>query len=488
MTKNLSRLLGLLLLASSSIKTGELTGQEAIGKQKSAISDEELTAKAVDAYIYGYPLVLMNQAKKLFINTILPSNVNGHAPINQFGYFPLHDPSFTAIASPNVDTVQTYAWLDLTSEPIVMQIPDSQGRFWLTPILDAYTNVVATPGTRSTGNGAQTYVIVGPNWRKPLRDDLTPIHVPTNLAWILGRTEVDAAGDYAAADAIRRQYALVPLSSYGRPYTQPSGTIDSTVTDTPPTAVVEGMSVETFFDTLAQLMVQNPPNLPDDASILVDLSMVMAALHSPEKVRLLSNVPQLAASRMVAKGPSVGYIVNGWRITPREVGAYGTDYDLRYGVGRVGLGANLAADTVYAGTRVDGAGHPLNSTNAYTIHFAPGLTPPVKAFWSVTLYNQNSSLVANPSNIYAVGSHREPLQYNADGSLDLYLQASPPAIRTANWLPTPDPTYAATLPNGQRGTRGSFALTMRLYWPSASDPTIVDRTWQPPPVQVSAVH
>ena len=130
----------------------------------------------------------------------------------------------------------------------------------------------------------------------------------------------------------------------------------------------------------------------------------------------------------------------------------------------VGLGSNLAEDAIYPITRVDADGAKLTGANRYRLHFEADELPPVHAFWSVTMYSTQQFLVKNPIGRYALGD-RDPLQFNADGSLDLYLQnADPGPDKRANWLPAP--------PDG-------FSLVMRLYSPKKA---VIDGSWSPPPV------
>jgi hypothetical protein len=158
--------------------------------------------------------------------------------------------------------------------------------------------------------------------------------------------------------------------------------------------------------------------------------------------------------------------VHGWSTPPAVLGDYGTHYNLRAVVAMVGLGANLPADATYPNTRVDGEGRPLHGSHRYRLHFAKGALPPVKAFWSVTAYGADDFLIANPLNRHALGD-RDPLVFNADGSLDLWVQAEPPpAERRANWLPVKD---------GE-----PFLLNARLYWPEAE---ALDGRWHMPPLQ-----
>jgi hypothetical protein len=162
---------------------------------------------------------------------------------------------------------------------------------------------------------------------------------------------------------------------------------------------------------------------------------------------------------------SLGSAVHGWHIPPRNVGAFGTDYETRAVIALIAFGANLPADAVYPTTFVDAAGKPLNGANRYTLHFDAGRAPPVNAFWSVTMYDAESFFVDNPINRYAISSWM-PLHRNPDGSLDIYLQReSPDGVDATNWLPAPT---------------GNFNVTLRMYWPKETSPSINDGTWQPP--------
>ena len=149
------------------------------------------------------------------------------------------------------------------------------------------------------------------------------------------------------------------------------------------------------------------------------------------------------------------------------LGNFGTDYGTRAVVALIGLGANLPADAVYPSLFVDADNQPLDGAHKYVIHFDKGQTPPVNAFWSITMYNADSFFVANPINRYALSSWM-PLKKNADGSLDLYVQAeSPGKDKASNWLPA---------------DAGAFNLTLRMYWPADKAPSILDGSWKPPAI------
>jgi hypothetical protein len=435
-------------------------------------SPQEAEAIATLAYAYGFPLLVMDVSREVM--TAVPAIEAQKGPVNQFvhvGEFP--DDQFRDVVSPNVDTLYSAAWLDLEREPMVLRVPDTGQRYYMMPMLDAWTNVFASPGTRTTGNGAGAFALTGPNWKGKVPDGVQEIKAPTNMVWIIGRTYTAGKKDYAAVHAIQKQYELLPLGAWGSAYTPPATVPVAPGIDakTPPGDQVMKMEPGTFFSRLAKLMRSNPPS-EDDAPLLKRLRMLGIAPGapfdlgnaSPAMKTAIANGVASARARLVAaaKNPQVK-LVNGWRVE-RGLGRYGTDYPLRALVTLIGLGANLAEDAVYPMANVDGDGKALSGANRYVIHFPAGELPPANAFWSVTMYDDNQFLVHNPLDRFALGD-RDPLRFNADQSLDLYIQtAAPGPDKQANWLPAP---------------KGGFNVILRIYHPKAA---VLDGTWEPPPI------
>jgi hypothetical protein len=437
-----------------------------------AVREQEALEAGVEAVAYGLPLVIMDATRRKISNvaTAGPSA----APINQFANMPqFPDASFRDVVRANVDTLYSSAWLDLSREPIVLSVPDTQGRYYLMPMLDAWTNIFASPGKRTTGTKAGHFAVTGPGWTGTLPDGVQQLKSPTNMVWIIGRTQTNGPDDYAAVQTIQKQYRLTPLSAFGKPYTPPAGVVDPAVDMTlAPVKAVAGMSTAMFFTTLAALMKDNPPPAADAPMLakLAKIGIVPGEAFDPARLdpavaKGLERALPIALEKLEAASKETGAPVNGWRVPSMKLGDFGTDYGTRAVVALVGLGANLAADAVYPSAFVDGEGTTLNGANRYVLHFEKGQGPPVQAFWSVTMYDPDSFFVANPINRYAVSSWM-PFKRNADGSLDLYIQnASPGTDKEANWLPAP---------------AGEFNVTMRMYWPTETPPSIVDGTWKPP--------
>jgi hypothetical protein len=400
-----------------------------------------------------------------------------HAPVNRFRHsatFP--DANFTAVVSPNADTLYSTAWLDLQAEPQILSMPDTKGRYYLMPMLDAWTNVLAAPGKRTTGTAAWNAAIVGPSWQGQLPAGMQEIRSPTNMVWLLGRTQTNGPADFAAVSALQQQYKLTPLSAWsGANAGAASAAVPETVdTQLAPVAQVAAMDAATFFTRFAALLPDNPPAVEDGPMVekVTRLGIV------PGKEFLLDK-PDAASSRAiqggvrdglagivaVAKSAPVGPVgESGWTVA-LNLGHYGTEYLRRASVAWLGLGANLPEDAIYPTTRVDAQGQPLSGANRYVLHFDKQDLPPTNAFWSLTLYNDRQLFAANPLNRYALGD-RDRLKYNKDGSLDLYIQNTPVSKdKEANWLPAP---------------LEGFNLMLRIYWPK---PPVLDGTWTPPRVE-----
>jgi hypothetical protein len=437
-----------------------------------ALNVAEARELAEEAFIFGYPLVLMDVTREVMTATERPEELG--APVNQFAHmraFP--DPSFTAVVSPNADTLYSSAWLDVSREPVVLSLPDMNGRYYMVQIVDGWTNVIAAPGTRTTGAGAGNYTITWPGWRGTLPAGMRMVAAPTAMVWLIGRVKTNGASDYAAVRTMQDRFRLTPLSAWGTPYTPPDHVPVAANVNRwePPVDQVARMDAMTFFSRLNALLVTNPPATGDMAMMERIGRVGIAPGVGVDHARLdeviagaMSEGMETARAKIATVERAGGDIlVNGWAI-PSGLGRYGTSYLKRAAVALVGLGANLPEDTVYPRATMDRDNEPLTGQRRYTIFFDRGEAPPVNGFWSLTMYNERQVFVENSINRYAIGD-RDSLRYNEDGSLMLYIQHdSPGAERESNWLPAPE---------------GLFNLMLRLYWPK---PAILDGEWAPPPI------
>ena len=440
---------------------------------QSKITAEEAHAIGVDAYIYFYPLLSMDITRKQFTN-IEPGKEFGKGPMNMFVSVPQYPPAeFKGVVRSNFDTLYSIAWLDLTNEPLVIAAPDTEGRFYLLPMLDMWTDVFASPGWRTTGTEAGQFLVTPPGWTGTVPAGMSHLPAPTPFVWVIGRTKTDGAADYAAVHKIQAGYTVTPLSRLGKEPAAVTVKIDPAVDmKTPPKIQVDSMSAANYFTYAADLLKVNPPHSTDQPmlaqikrlGIEAGKSFDMGALD-PQIQAALQTVPQDAQALMTWKVPTLAREINGWSMNTDTMGVYGNYYLKRAIVTQVGLGANLPEDAIYPLNIGDSNGKPLDGANKYVLHFNKGETPPVNAFWSITLYDPEGFQIANSLNRFAVSSWM-PFKDNADGSLDLYFQnESPGKDLEANWLPAP---------------KGPFNLTMRLYGPKAE---ALNGKWNPPAVK-----
>jgi hypothetical protein len=439
------------------------------------VSVQESRQIAEDVYIYGYPLITMEMTRRVMTNVSVPEGTRGPmGHLLRIRSYPTA--AFRDVTAPNADTLYTTAWLDVGKEPWVLSLPDAHDRYYLFPMLDGWTEVFQVPGKRTTGTGPQKYAITGPGWKGKLPEGVTEYKSPTSIVWVLGRIYCTGTPeDYAAVHKMQDAISVVPLSSYGKSYTPPSGTVDPSIDMK--TAVrdqVNSMSSDTYFNLLATLMKDNPP-AKADAPILARMAQLGIVPGQPfdfEKLdpqvqKALQDIPKASFEKIMAHFKSAGTVENGWLFTTKT-GLYGTDYIQRALITAIGLGANRPQDSVYPTSEKDAEGNPYDGTKKYVMHFDKGQMPPVDGFWSLTMYNAEYFFVANPLNRYTL-SARNDLKKNADGSVDLYLQAENPGReKESNWLPAPT---------------GKFIPMLRLYWPKETPPSIIDGTWKIPAIQ-----
>ena len=429
---------------------------------------------ATDAYIYGYPLVTMEMTRRVITNVAQVEGTRGPmGHLIKLRQYP--DASFRDVTAPNADTLYTTAFFDVGKEPWVLSIPDMKGRYFLMPMLDGWTDVFQVPGTRTTGAGAQTYAITGPGWTGSLPAGVKQYKSPTSIVWLLGRIYCTGTPeDYAAVHALQDEVKLVPLSAYGKPYEAPPGKVDPSIDmKTAVREQVNRMDAVAYFTLLAQLMKANPPAAADAPELarFAKIGLVAGRDFDASKLNadFAKRIPEIAFDRIMLQFKLNKDVkdINGWGYTTKT-GIYGTDYLMRALVTAIGLGANRPQDAVYPTSLKDAEGRAYDGANKYVVHFPAGELPPAEGFWSITMYDANYFFVANPINRYSI-SARQNLKPNADGSVDIYVQKdSPGADKESNWLPAP---------------AGKFILMMRLYWPSETDPSILDGSWVIPPVK-----
>ncbi|MFM6927258.1 MAG: DUF1254 domain-containing protein [Bdellovibrio sp.] len=435
---------------------------------------QEIQELAKDVYIYAYPLVVASVARE--VETAVPRAGERRAPLNHFAHMRvLPTDKFTAMASPNVDTLYSTAWLDVSQEPIILSIPESNGRYFMIPLLSAWTNVFAAPGVRTTGTQKAEYAITGPGWDGALPSNVKQIRAPTNIVWVLGRVYTKGPSDQERAYAFQDRLKLTPLSQFRKTVDEPSSFDFNLDVDakTPPAEQVDRMDARNFFALFATELKKNPPS-QDDRGLLQKMARLGIVPGKDFSYSRLNTESQRALNQGYFAGQErlIGLTrsgqaraIQGWSVS-RVLGAYGLDYDSRAVVAKIGLGANTKQDILYPRAVADSTGHTLNGGYKYVLRFSRNQLPPVNSFWSLTVYNSRQQLIKNDLSRYAL-SDRDKLKFNPDGSVDIFFQATNPGKgKESNWLPTPD---------GE-----DFNVIMRLYWPKQA---ALDGSWKVPGIQ-----
>jgi len=443
---------------------------------KQNINPQEAQQIAYDATVYGFPLVIMDLTRQVF--TAVPKPMENGAPINQFGnkkVFP--DATFIQVTRPNADTLYSSAWVDTAKEPVIFSVPDTNDRYYMMPLLDYWTNVFASPGSRATGTKAGNFAITGPNWSGDLPEGVTEIKSPTRWVWIIGRFACAGSPDYDNVNKLQDQLKLVPLSAWGADYMPPANVpVDPSVNrNVSPLDQLLAIDASTYFNYVCQLMVDNPP-YEADAPVLASLAKIgiepgvdyksyFSGLDNDIKTAIQDGYQSALTAIPATK---MGDEKNGWQMI-YDTGDYGTDYMFRATIAYMGLGANLGDDAFYLSSFTIGNGEKYSSDKKYVLHFNKDEIPPINGFWSLTMYNDKALLAANSINRYTLGSLSDPpLLTNPDGSIDIYIQRdTPDSAKLPNWLPSP--------------ASGIFSLTLRLYWPKE---TVINKEWVPPAIQM----
>jgi hypothetical protein len=443
-------------------------------KELAMIDEQAAYDIGVEAYTYLYPLISMD-VTRLAATNIEPGKLPGRGPANTFWHFrafPTAD--FRAVVRPNFDTLYSSAWLDLTQGPVIVSAPDTQGRYYLLPMIDMWTDVFAVPGKRTSGTQAGNFGIVPRGWTGALPAGVARIEAPTPYVWIIGRTQTNGIQDYDAVHKVQAGYKITPLAQLGKTPEAAAVKIDPNIDmTTPPLDQVNHMPAAKYFAYGAALMKLHPPHITDWSTIArlkrigielgKDFDLEQA---DPVVKRALERAATDGLKAMYAKIPTVARVVNGWSMNTDTMGVYGDYYLKRAIIALIGLGANQPEDAVYPINLGDSGGKPLDGAKKYVLHFGKEELPPAEAFWSVTMYDEQGFQVANAINRFAIGD-RDALKYNADGSLDIYIQnANPGPDKEANWLPSPP--------------SGTLGVTMRLYAPKVA---VLNGSWAPPAIK-----
>ncbi|MBN1166908.1 MAG: DUF1254 domain-containing protein [Methanospirillaceae archaeon] len=446
-----------------------------VSPEESEMNATKVWDTVKDAYIFSYPLVLMDATMAEHTNTIEPTDEK--APVNQFQHDnQLKNADWRSVVSPNVDTLYSQAFLDLNTTALVFVKPRTD-RFCSAQVMDAYSNTIDVVGS---GGGAvnpedeEICLITGRNYEGAIPQGMTHISIPTDMAWIVIRTVCNGPDDLPTIEAIQKQLLLVPVDDYlsKQTYLPPKGRYNAE-NDFNPGDYVAAMSPEEYFSTANRLMVTNPP-APADAPIREEIQLINVGpglsfdgTILPEDAQtqwneMLDSMNPVLSTYFLSFTENLG----DWVYYPYPIAEWGTDYPYRAIIAQVAFGANPTYVAIYPETAFDTENRKVTGKNRYILHFDKGMLPPVLqgGFWSVTAYGSDSFLIKNEIDRYCIND-RSNVTYSGDGSLDILLQnEKPDDDLVSNWLPI--------------GT-DDFHLIMRMYLPDIKK---IDGEWAVPEI------
>lgn len=400
---------------------------------------------------------------KILVNFALdPSSPEYKGPVNAVHHAPgLADPSDRTVVGMNVDTPYSYAWLDLRDGPVLLHMPAHEpDRYMSAQICDLYSYIVGYVSPRTTGSAGGTFLVRGPSGGEAPAEIDGVFDCPTHLAIIWFRTQLFDDADLPAVDALRHRIEVTPL---GSPPPLPP---------TVPTVDVREPLDLGFLRSL-EWMLDYMPALPEDAAMREDITGLGLRIGLFDSV---TAEPVVAAE--IVEGLGLGALDVQVRCASVRSSAeiFGSreffhgDNLSRAAGAYLGILGNAAEEYLGVGYRGDENGDPFAGSRRYAITFAPDALPPVGAFWSITVYDAEQHLVANPIHRYVLGSRQLGSMPRAeDGSVTILVQhESPGPELESSWLPCPS---------------GPFGLTFRTYLPGEE---IRNGSWTAPPVRVVA--
>lgn len=475
-----SCIIALLLVAGCGKKDDPIVIAETVDRSSGVEAPDiaEIRTIAEEGFIYGLPIVMNYAVMNEFALDKNSGQYKGpfNSIWNDSKVFTYQD---TAVVTPNSDTPYSMLWLDLRAEPMVISVPAvEKKRYYSVQLVDGNAYNYGYIGSRATGNEAGDYLVAGPDWEGDTPAGIAKVfHSTTPFGLTIFRTQLFDAKDMPNVVAIQAGYKAQPLSAYlGQPAAPAAPEVDF-----PPAS---SAGIKDNFYTYLDAALQFVPEVANNKENFAKLAKMGVGPGKTFEFKNLSDEHKAAIllgmkqgddkiDKFLASGMKK---INGWNIGAvfGDSSFYDGDWLKRAAAAKGGIYGNDAAEAVYPMTREDSEGETLDgSKHNYTLTFPAGQLPPVKAFWSVTMYDGKTQLlIKNPIDRYLINSPMLPdMTKNADGSLTLYIQKdSPGKDKEANWLPAPD---------------GEIYLVMRLYWPSTDAPSVLPPgagTWSPPAV------
>jgi hypothetical protein len=410
-------------------------------------ADQPFRRAARDAFLYALPMVEIASVRTALLD-------RGMKPGRFYGRQNLATPETRGITTPNNDTLNAEAFIDLARGPASLRLPPLGGRYASLALMDMFSNDFAVLGTRTTGDAGREVLLIGPN-DKPRPGAL---RAPTPWVWAAARVLVDGPKDLGKARDVLNGFAVAAAPARtpapGAPFTAPWAD---------------------YFKAANALLLENPP-LAGDSAILQRMAPLGLGSERFDPGRFdPTAASQIAAgvddarTLLLTARPNPN-AASGWGFEADDVGNFGQDYETRARVARGGLAALPPAEAMYMSALNPDGGRRFDGDGLWRLSFAGGQSPPVNAFWSLTLYEATPEgqffLTANPINRYSIGDRTPGLTRGPNGLLDIWISRTDPGVaRAANWLPAP--------------AKGPFAMILRAYLPK---PALLSHAYVPPPV------
>ena len=425
------------------------------------------------AYVWLWPILNMVGRRARYENVATMAYVGGAptAPLNELVMLTDYiAPEARGVACPNQDVIYGAGMLALDRSPTVLQVPDFGGRFWVYQVVDARTDQFAALGAMH-GTKPGFYLLAGRDWQGVVPARITGVfRADTSSGYVLPRVFVDDTdADHVAVQEVLRAITMYPLARFDGLMRSIDWTgLPTVAAPPPPKGEIDWVQPARFIDSLPTALADAPAR-PGETAIYAQVKAVLAACReSPTLRRAVEDEVAAADRELVA--PLFAFsrwgerLLFGWS-TVFGTASFGHDYFTRTAVARSNIFVNAASETRYYYQEHDASDARLDGERRYELAFGPGQTPPVRGFWSLSVYDEHHFFVPNRLGRYSVGSKSHDLAWESDGSLVIRLQSEAPSdIALTNWLPTP------------RGVR--FCLMIRAYWP---DMPSAGR-WMPPPV------
>ena len=431
----------------------------------------EVWEKIYKAYVFSLPLMIMDATMRVSTNSEEPDG-SGKAPANRWMHAKeLANASFRQVVTPNVDTIYSQIFIDLSKEALVLHKP-SVSRYVMLQIMDAWSDTVAVLGTGGDTDDERTYLLTGPGFCGEIPAGMTQVRIPTSIAWLLGRVICYGPDDMDNIYRLQQEMDVKPLSVWQSGGELPKGKYDPDNEGTP-IRMVLSMGPAEYFDRVNRLMIDNPP-YAEDGPMLEEIAQIGVGpgltfdpeILGEDALAKWKNMLAGLVKELMAK--NAGFMVKNrsFQFFGAPISRFGTEYEYRCLIAIGGFGANPVDVAVYMKSDTDDTGAALNGINSYVMHIDAVEMPPCKekGFWSVTAYNSDDFLIDNPIDRYAV-SNRTAFEKNQDGSVDIYIQKDEPKGHISNWLPVAE---------------DGFHLFLRIYRP---EDTVLDGSWPAPMIR-----